>query len=145
MPNTNRPQLLFRAEKMTTISKIGKYLIRRELGQGAMGIVYEGFDPVIERTVAIKTILPSKLTAADSTETLARFKREAQSAGHLNHPGIVAIYEYGEVVPERAGAPIDPDATLVDAFRCLPGRDRPHWLCQRPKHCIHCDGICQRP
>ena len=62
---------------MTTISKIGKYLIRRELGQGAMGIVYEGFDPVIERTVAIKTILPSKLTAADSTETLARFKRSA--------------------------------------------------------------------
>ncbi|HOE41999.1 MAG TPA: serine/threonine-protein kinase [Rhodoferax sp.] len=105
---------------MTTISKIGKYLIRRELGQGAMGIVYEGFDPVIERTVAIKTILPSKLTAADSTETLARFKREAQSAGRLNHPGIVAIYEYGEVVPERAGAPIDPDATLVDASDVSP-------------------------
>ena len=78
---------------MTRITQLGKYLIRGELGKGAMGIVYEGFDPVIERTVAIKTILPGRLDSAEATEVLARFKREAQSAGRLNHPGIVAVYD----------------------------------------------------
>lgn len=82
------------------MNKLGKYQIRRTLGKGAMGIVYEGFDPVIERTVAIKTILPSQLDGAQYAEVMARFKREAQAAGRLNHPGIVAIYDYGEEVPE---------------------------------------------
>jgi len=77
-------------------SKLGKYVIRRELGRGAMGVVYEGFDPFIERTVAIKTIRPQQLAQAETGEILARFKREAQAAGRLNHPGIVQIYEYGE-------------------------------------------------
>ena len=85
---------------MPTLTKLGKYLIRRELGKGAMGIVYEGFDPVIERTVAIKTILPAQLNSAEVKDVLARFKREAQAAGRLNHPGIVAVYDYGEVVAE---------------------------------------------
>lgn len=60
-----------------------------------MGVVYEGFDPVIERTVAIKTIKPDRLDEA-AADMLARFKREAQAAGRLNHPNIVSIYEYGE-------------------------------------------------
>ncbi len=85
---------------MPGITKIGKYLVRRELGKGAMGVVYEGFDPVIERTVAIKTILPQQLGGAQAADVLARFKREAQAAGRLNHPGIVAVYDYGEVVAE---------------------------------------------
>ncbi|TAN51465.1 MAG: serine/threonine protein kinase, partial [Betaproteobacteria bacterium] len=77
-------------------SKLGKYVIRRELGRGAMGVVYEGFDPFIERTVAIKTIRPEVAGQGEAGELPARFKREAQAAGRLNHPGIVAIYEYGE-------------------------------------------------
>lgn len=81
---------------MSEPSKLGKYTIRRELGRGAMGVVYEGFDPFIERTVAIKTIKPDVPGQGDAAELLARFKREAQAAGRLNHPGIVAIYEYGE-------------------------------------------------
>ena len=91
---------------MTTLTQLGKYAIRRELGKGAMGIVYEGFDPVIERTVAIKTILPQQLNADEAAQVLARFKREAQAAGRLNHPGIVAVYDYGEVV-------VDEDHTMV--------------------------------
>ena len=75
---------------------LGKYQIRRELGKGAMGIVYEGFDPLIERTVAIKTIRPEQLNQSQAAEILARFRREAQAAGRLNHPHIVGIYEYGE-------------------------------------------------
>ena len=82
------------------ITQLGKYLLRRELGKGAMGIVYEGFDPVIERVVAIKTILPSQLKGGEVNEVLARFKREAQAAGRLNHQGIVAVYDYGEVMAE---------------------------------------------
>lgn len=99
---------------MPGISKIGKYLIRRELGKGAMGVVYEGFDPVIERTVAIKTILPQQLNSAEAADVLARFKREAQAAGRLNHPGIVAVYDYGEVVAEDDHTLVaEDDHTLV--------------------------------
>src|SRR5689334_15149040 len=75
--------------------QIGKYTISRALGRGAMGMVYEGFDPVIERKVAIKTILAEYLEAAEMEEAVARFKREAQAGGRLQHPGIVAVYEYG--------------------------------------------------
>ena len=74
---------------------IGKYTISRTLGRGAMGMVYEGFDPVIERKVAIKTILGEYLESAEMEEAVARFKREAQAGGRLQHPGIVAVYEYG--------------------------------------------------
>jgi serine/threonine protein kinase len=74
---------------------IGKYKVTRALGKGAMGMVYEGFDPVIERKVAIKTILAEYLDASDLDEAVARFKREAQAGGRLQHPGIVGVYEYG--------------------------------------------------
>jgi serine/threonine protein kinase len=74
---------------------IGKYRITRALGKGAMGMVYEGFDPIIERKVAIKTILAEFLDAVDLEDAVARFKREAQAGGRLQHPGIVGVYEYG--------------------------------------------------
>ncbi len=102
---------------MPGITQLGKYLIRRELGKGAMGVVYEGFDPVIERTVAIKTILPQQLGTAEVADVLARFKREAQAAGRLNHPGIVAVYDYGEVEAQD-------DSTLV-AGAALAAIERP--------------------
>lgn len=92
------------------MNKLGRYQIRRTLGKGAMGIVYEGFDPLIERRVAIKTILPSQLGGDESGNLLARFKREAQAAGRLNHPGIVAIYEYGEDIAQDTS---DDDATRL--------------------------------
>ena len=102
---------------MTTLTQLGKYAIRRELGKGAMGIVYEGFDPVIERTVAIKTILPQQLNADEAAQVLARFKREAQAAGRLNHPGIVAVYDYGEAV-------VDEDHTMVAGAAADQARQR---------------------
>ncbi len=76
--------------------KIGKYKVVRTLGRGAMGMVYEGFDPVIERRVAIKTILAEYLAAAEMEDAVARFKREAQAGGRLQHPGIIGVYEYGD-------------------------------------------------
>ncbi|MEP7301854.1 MAG: protein kinase, partial [Caldimonas sp.] len=76
--------------------RLGKYLIRRELGRGAMGIVYEGYDPLIERAVAIKVLRLDDANAELDSELRLRFRREAQAAGRLSHPGIVAVYEYGE-------------------------------------------------
>ena len=75
---------------------LGKYRITRILGKGAMGVVYEGTDPGIGRQVAIKTIHKHLLEGESGQELLSRFKREAQSAGQLNHPNVVTVYEYVE-------------------------------------------------
>ncbi len=73
--------------------QLGKFQIKRVLGNGAMGEVYLGVDPSIGREVAIKTILPAAAQGGDAKE---RFAREAQAAGVLNHPNLVTIYEFGE-------------------------------------------------
>lgn len=83
-PSESRPQ------------KLGKYLIKSVIGQGAMGVVYEGYDPLIERTVALKTVNRTILDSDEAEPLLKRFKREAQAAGKLTHPNIVTVYEYGE-------------------------------------------------
>lgn len=78
------------------LTKAGRYQIVEELGRGAMGIVYRAFDPVIGRTVAIKTMLTEGLTPEEYEEFRDRFQREAQAAGILNHPNIVTVYDFGE-------------------------------------------------
>lgn len=75
--------------------KIGRYEILELIGQGAVGKVYKALDPLIERTVAIKTVPISRLKE-EGSEFEARFLREAQSAGRLSHPNIVTIYDVGE-------------------------------------------------
>jgi hypothetical protein len=75
------------------VKKIGKYEILGELGHGAMGVVYRAHDPIINRLVALKTITTG---VADDPAMLQRFYREAQSAGGLQHPNIVTIYDMGE-------------------------------------------------
>jgi serine/threonine protein kinase len=81
---------------MQAPDRLGKYLIRGELGRGAMGVVYEGYDPMIERAVAIKVLRIDEGNAELAAELRMRFRREAQAAGRLGHPGIVSVYEYGE-------------------------------------------------
>ena len=81
---------------MAELENLGKYEIRRELGRGAMGVVYEGYDPMIKRVVALKTIRADQLGGENAETIVARFRREAQAAGRLNHPNIVAIYDFGE-------------------------------------------------
>jgi len=77
--------------------RLGKYPVVGVLGKGAMGTVYLAHDPVIKRRVAIKTIRKELIEDDEKVENMSdRFRREAQAAGALNHPGIVAIYEYGE-------------------------------------------------
>lgn len=82
---------------MSSLSRLGKYEIIEVLGEGAMGVVYKGFDPDIRRPVALKTIRRQLIDGSDFAATIAaRFRNEAQSAGRLAHPGIVGVYEYGE-------------------------------------------------
>jgi serine/threonine protein kinase len=75
------------------LEKLGKYLIQRELGRGAGGVVYRARDPIINRLVALKTITTG---LAEYPDLLQRFYQEAQSAGGLQHPNIVTIYDLGD-------------------------------------------------
>jgi len=77
-------------------TRLGKYQILQTLGVGGMGVVYLGYDAAIERKVAIKTIRKDMLDSSATAEATARFRREAMAAGRLTHPGIVAVYDYGE-------------------------------------------------
>jgi serine/threonine-protein kinase len=76
---------------------LGRYEISKELGKGAMGTVYLGKDPKINREVAIKTMALSQEFEGDELQDVKdRFFREAETAGMLNHPNIVTMYDAGE-------------------------------------------------
>lgn len=76
---------------------LGRYQIEKIIGQGAMGTVYLGVDPKISRTVAIKTLsLSDEFDSKQIEEVRRRFFREAETAGRLNHPNIVTIFDVGE-------------------------------------------------
>ena len=116
-PVYNRREAM--ADRDETIELLGKYEIKRPLGRGAMGTVYEGWDPIIARRVAIKTVRCRTMPMiAETEEALARFRREAQAAGRLTHPNIVGVFDYGEtddlayIVMEFVDGP--PLKTLLD-------------------------------
>lgn len=76
---------------------LGRYEIEKELGRGAMGIVYLGRDPKINRQVAIKTVIfGDEVDEAQIKDTKERFFREAESAGNLSHPNIIRIFDAGD-------------------------------------------------
>jgi eukaryotic-like serine/threonine-protein kinase len=76
---------------------LGRYQVEKELGKGAMGVVYLGKDPKIGRVVAIKTMaLSQEFDGDELTDARERFFREAETAGRLQHPHIVTIYDAGE-------------------------------------------------
>jgi len=77
--------------------RIGKYTISAVLGRGSMGTVYKGFDPHIQRPVAIKTVHRELLGDTQAADSIAaRFRNEAKAVGRIQHPGVVAIYDFGE-------------------------------------------------
>jgi eukaryotic-like serine/threonine-protein kinase len=77
--------------------RLGRYQLEREIGRGAMGVVYLGRDTAINRMVAIKAIpLAAEFSDTELIEARSRFFREAETAGRLNHPNIVTIYDVGE-------------------------------------------------
>ena len=82
--------------------QFGQYEIEEMIDQGAMGIVYRGFDPIVQRTVAIKTLHAGLFNDKEQREAyLQRFFREIRLAGTLNHPNIVTVYS----AAEQEGAP----------------------------------------
>lgn len=102
--------------------RLGKYDIVQVLGEGAMGVVYKGHDPGIDRPVAIKTIRKALMEADAGIDLAARFRNEAKAVGRLSHPGIVAIYEYGE-----------DDTTAFIAMEYVQGRDLAQILGATPR------------
>ena len=80
---------------MNELKSLGRYQIRGVLGKGAMGLVYDGHDPKLDRRVAIKTILTRTLDEATAKHYSMRFKREVRAVARLNHPNIVQVYDFG--------------------------------------------------
>lgn len=76
--------------------RIGRYVIDRLLGSGAMGFVYLGRDPELDRSVAIKTVRDLKIDPDALATFLERFRNEARAAARLHHPNIVQVYDVGE-------------------------------------------------
>lgn len=122
----------------------GKYKLRRELGRGAMGLVFEAYDPHLERSVAIKT-LKGEFFGEDlnQPDARARFRREAKLAAGLTHPRIVTVHDFGEtndtayLVMEflngrslkehlDAGRHFDPDETVGLILQLLDALDYAH-------------------
>jgi len=105
---------------------LGRYHIVRELGRGAMGVVYEGQDPHIGRRVAIKTARRELITGPDaSPDLLERFFREARVAGMLNHPNIITVYDAGEQ-----------DGTAFIAMEYIDGVDLGTRIAQGPRFSV---------
>jgi serine/threonine-protein kinase len=75
------------------LKKLGRYELVSVLGKGAMGVVYEGRDPNLDRRVAIKTIMVDGLSPDAAAEYESRFRTEARSAARLQHPNIVTVYD----------------------------------------------------
>jgi len=104
-----------------TVSRIGRYEIEKELGRGAMAVVYQATDPLIGRIVAIKTIRLEHSLVMEQEELRQRLYREAQSAGGLNHPSIVTIYDIGQAE----------DLAYI-AMEFIDGRTLEAWLAENP-------------
>lgn len=80
---------------MNEPKSLGRYRIQGVLGKGAMGMVYDGLDPGLNRRVAIKTILTRKLDAEAARMISVRFEREVRAVARLNHGNIVQVYDFG--------------------------------------------------
>ncbi len=109
------------------LPEFGRYKIEKELGRGAMGVVYLGRDPKINRQVAIKTLDFSQFSKKELVTVKNRFFREAQAAGRLSHSNIVTVYDMGEeqdfafiAMDYVSGVPLS-DFTVADVL--LPVRE----------------------
>src|ERR1700722_3333455 len=123
---------------------IGRYVVDKLLGRGAMGVVYKAHDPEIDRPVAIKLVRVDLLESKHRDDYLARFRREVQAAGRCMHPNIVAIYDFGshegdpffameyfegvpldEALPKNVGLGVEGATVIVlqllDALGCAHG------------------------
>ena len=121
--------LMERRERAARLS-IGRYLILRELGKGGMGVVYEAWDPKIERRVAIKTLEPARVSISERTEVVTRFLRETTIIGGLKHPSIVTVFDSG-MENERGANSSGDDRIYYYVMELLLGRSLAQALKER--------------
>ena len=125
-------------------TKIAKYEIKRRIGRGAMGVVYEAFDPFVQRTVAIKVAhSPEELDAVTRQKLRAAFFAEVYSAGRMHHPSVVSVYDAGQegdlnyIVMEfvdgvtlqeyvSGGKSLTPNQVVDIIYQCSKGLDYVH-------------------
>src|SRR5210317_1024636 len=85
------------SDKTLKLTKIAKYEIKRRIGRGAMGVVYEAFDPFVQRTVAIKVMHSSgNMDPATEQKMREAFFAEVYSAGRMHHPSVISVYDAGQ-------------------------------------------------
>ena len=127
--------------------KVGKYELRGEIGRGSCGVVYKGFDPFVQRDVAVKVARhdPSKIASSTSTEESRHsFFVEARAAGMLQHPHIVGLYDAGAEVDlsyivmeyidgdtlmpmcKKSGTRMPVEQVVEIAFKCAKALDFSH-------------------
>lgn len=92
--DTQAPSFHASTDAMGLPIEFGPFVLLDEIGRGGMGVVYRAYDKRLFRHVALKRILTGELASA---EDRSRFQREARLAGTLDHPGIVPVYEVGEL------------------------------------------------
>ena len=100
-----------------TAGSVGRYLIRAQLGEGAMGVVHLAHDPVLGRDVALKLIRPDLFLEPGGDELRKRFDREARLLARLSHPNVVAVYDAGEA-----------DEGMYIAMEYVPGMPLSEWV-----------------
>ena len=132
------------SDKALKLTKIAKYEIKRRIGRGAMGVVYEAFDPFVQRTVAIK-VMHSTGNMEPATEQKMReaFFAEVYSAGRMHHPSVISIYDAGQegdlnyIVMEfvdgvtlqeyvTGGKKLSPNQVVDIIYQCAKGLDYVH-------------------
>lgn len=107
------------ADALPPGSQIGRYVVMRELGAGAMGVVVQAYDPELDRTVAVKRLRPDGRT--DAEEARRRLQREAQAMAKLQHPNVIAVHDVGMAHGE-----------LFVAMELVDGDTLRAWIRQRP-------------
>ena len=125
-------------------TKIAKYEIKRRIGRGSMGVVYEAFDPFVQRTVAIKVAHPQEGKDPKVTQKVsAAFFSEVYSAGRMHHPSVVSVYDAGQendynyIVMEyvdgftlqeyvTGGKTLTPNEVVDVMYQCAKGLDYVH-------------------
>ena len=132
------------SEKSQRPNKIAKYEIKRRIGRGSMGVVYEAYDPFVQRTVAIKVAhTPMDMDAAAVQKMRELFFAEVYSAGRMHHPSVVSVYDAGQeddlnyIVMEfvdgttlqeyvTGGRTLNPKQIVDVIYQCAKGLDYVH-------------------
>lgn len=121
-PTGERAPVAAAPEASPAVSRIGRFLVLREIGAGGMGVVFEAYDPELERKVAIKLLHGAPGQPDSGSPEAVRLLREAQAIAQLSHPNVVTVFDVGT----RGGR-------VFVAMELVAGEDLHRWLRARPR------------